>query len=356
MAAFWRKLRDAVVETGGAMRLADGTCFLGSSQYGGVLFMREDYAGLLGELLKLFAAGTRKVVVTGSPGIGKSWFGFVVLHHIATREPGARVVWQASRKRRRYLFHGDDVREGGLDSFLDALEDASAWFIVDEAERGGIVQAEARMVVLSSPRRDNYKSFLKAVGATIRYMPVWSWGEIEACHALLYADDPKRPLAEVARAYARWGGIPRYVLEKLREEGSQIELDRAISRSTLARLMEAVGDLEGADDASHRVLHFDVKRPYIRTAVVFGSADIASRVLATLEARDRERLAATLLNAAGETTANADACAGLPPLLADAYARRALRAGGAVSVRRVRRQRRQSRRAEGGAGAAAAED
>ena len=273
------------------MRLAGGTCFLGSSEYGSVLFMRDDYIGMLEELAQLFAAGLRKVVVSGNPGIGKSWFGFVVLYHIATETPRARVVWEASHKRRRYLFDGGAVLQGSADSFSDVLDDESAWFIVDDVEKGGPVHADAKMIVLSSPKRENYNSILKAIGATIRYMPVWSWGEIEACHALLYAGDPERPLAEVEAAYKRWGGIPRYVLEKLRDSATQSMLDQAIACTNLSKVVDAVNDLASADNLSHRMLHIAVERPYVDTTIVFGSAVIAGLVLAKLEAQVSSTLA-----------------------------------------------------------------
>ena len=314
------------------MRLASGTFFMGRPAYGSVLYMREDYTGMLEELLKLFASGTRKVVVSGNPGIGKSWFGFVVLHHLATRELDTRVVWESRRKQCRYLFDGASVQQGDLAAFASVLEDATAWYIVDELEKGGPGpnDSEAKAIVLSSPKRENYNSILKAIGATIRYMPVWSWEEIETCHALLYADDPERPLKEVEQAYTRWGGIPRYVLEKLRDPSIQNELGRSVSRSDMAKLTAAVGELEAADDLSHRVLHIAVTRPYINTTVVFGSSTIANLVLTKLESQDSDRLVSFLRYAVSDPT-----IAGFRGMVFEAYAHRALRAGGTFQVRRL---------------------
>ena len=119
------------------------------------------------------------------------------------------------------------------------------------------------MLVLSSPKRDNYKNVLKAVGATIRFMPVWSWEEIEACHALLYADDPERPLSEVRNAFDLWGGIPRFVLEKLRDEAAQQSLQEALDTADVAVIRKSVGQIDAATEASHRLLHIVTSAPYV---------------------------------------------------------------------------------------------
>lgn len=361
--AFWLQLPQAQLRDN-FLRLAGGTWFLGRRGLGSTLYMRDDYRSMLQELQHMFASSTRKVVVSGNPGIGKSWFGFVVLHHIATTEPDARIVWEMTRKRRRFLFHGGMVLQGDLDAFGDVLDDWSGAcvrarrscarsfsargadgyarvtpsgralfhrrFLVDEVSQGGPDDAEAKMVVFSAPRQENYNAFLKATGATIRFMPVWRWDEILACHALLYANDPTRPLDEVSAVYEHWGGIPRYVLEKLRDKAAQNSLAQAISRSDLSKLAYAVDEVDAAEQLSHRVLHIITERPYTDVKIAFGSANIAHRVLELLEERNARSVAVFLGN-----TAKDPGVAGFRGILFEAHAHRMLRAGGEFRVRRL---------------------
>ena len=315
---FWQQLPHAVL-TDSVLRLAAGTNFLGDAKLGGALFVRDDYRGMLEELQVLIASGTDKVVVSGNPGIGKSWFGLFLLYALATSQPRVRVLWEASCKQRRYLFRGGDpvVLQGNLDAFAGALDDGETWcvcargqlsgrnlcspsqacrcgrYIVDEVDRGGPVDAVAKTVVLSSPTRSNYKRFLKFIGSTIRFMPVWSWEEIQACHAALYAHDASRPLAEVTAAFDRWDGMPRFVLEKLRDSAAQRMLDAAIATADLSALVNSVGEFDAAPETSNRVLHLATARPYVDTSVVFGSAYIAEAVLNKLQLLQREQLPAS---------------------------------------------------------------
>jgi hypothetical protein len=184
--------------------------------------------------------------------------------------------------------------------------------------------------VFSSPKRENYKAFLKAVGSTIRYMPVWSWDEIHACHTLLYANDPTRPLAEVVAAYERWGGVPRFVLEKLRDKAAQGELDAAIATADLGVVDRCTGEVDSAPETSHRLLHILTQRPYIEKSIAFGSAHIANVVLSKLLQQQRVQLAAFLSSSAGDSTTS-----GLRGVLFEAFAHRALRAGGTFRMRRL---------------------
>jgi hypothetical protein len=48
------------------------------------------------------------------------------------------------------------------------------------------MECQAKTVLFCSPDKQNYKDFVKLVGSTIRYLPVWTWEEIESCRDLLY--------------------------------------------------------------------------------------------------------------------------------------------------------------------------
>jgi hypothetical protein len=184
------------------------------------------------------------------------------------------------------------------------------------------------MLVLSSPKRENYRKLLKALGATIRYMPIWSWAEIEACHALLYSDDPTRPLADVSAAFERWGGVPRFVLEKLRDEAAQLSLQDAIDTAKLGVIQSSVGQVDSAPEASHRLLHILTQRPYVRKSVTFGTQHILDQLTTrflTLQARGMMTFLVSSAFSSQLATVRGD--------LFEAYAHRVLCSGGDFCVR-----------------------
>ena len=107
------------------LELANGTTFLGSSDWRGQLYVRSHYERLWALVRDLQQTGTRRLVVTGNPGIGKSCFGLYMLRELALL--GKTVVWQRSRAAERYLFKDDVVFQGDIKSFTAELRNSSVW-------------------------------------------------------------------------------------------------------------------------------------------------------------------------------------------------------------------------------------
>ena len=126
LTAFWNHLPHATVSQY-FLRLAHNTVFLADPDLGSAMYIREDYRGMLDTIVKLFASGRRKLVISGNPGIGKSWFGFFVLHYLATSAPDTPVVWESIRLKQRFLFRNGSASRGDLSSFGKVLNDRNAW-------------------------------------------------------------------------------------------------------------------------------------------------------------------------------------------------------------------------------------
>ena len=288
--AFWSQLPNATVE-GSVLRLASGTTFLGSSTLPDSMFIRADYVALWAEIQRLTASGLARIGISGNPGIGKSWFGLFVAFKLLSGSQPPTIVWESRRKQKRYLIRDGVVAQGTLGAFVSELGDTRTWYLVDEAVPPGAVEVEACTLVFSSPKRENYKETLKATASTIRYLPPWSWEEIDMCRTLLYPGDPVRTQAAVQEAFSRWGGIPRYVLEKLGDESAQLELQRSIvSTGNVDVILRSVGQIDTAPEASHRVLHIISGKPYIHVDIQFGSDYIQARVTELLLGRHRADL------------------------------------------------------------------
>jgi len=310
------------------LRLAHGTTFLGSSTLPDRMYIRDDYVGLWSEIQRLVSSGLSRVVVSGNPGIGKSWFGLYVAHQLLCRKEPPTIVWESRRKQERYLIRRGVVAEGTLASFVKELKDTRTWYLVDEAVPPGAVEVEACTLVFSSPKRENYKDTLKATASTIRYLPVWSWEEIEACHALLYADDPTRPLSDVKAAYERWGGIPRFVLEKLCDEAVQLLLQEAIDTADVRAIWNSAGQIDAAPEASHRLLHIQVQRPYVRKSVTIGTRYIVDCLLNRFLEQQESEVSRLLISSASSPNLGT-----LRGDVFEGYAHRVLRNGGDFRVR-----------------------
>jgi Na+-transporting NADH:ubiquinone oxidoreductase subunit NqrA len=96
--SFWSQLQHATIDNQ-ALRLVGGTTLLGKPFHPSVMFIRTDYVGMYDEAMSVIASGNTKLVVSGNPGIGKSWFG-VYFSHRLLRDTGGKVaiVWESRRE------------------------------------------------------------------------------------------------------------------------------------------------------------------------------------------------------------------------------------------------------------------
>jgi hypothetical protein len=208
LSRFWRALKNASHKE--FLELTENTQFLGKEYGPSALFIRNCYLDLKNVI---FDDKINKLRITGNPGIGKSFFGYYLLYLLAIKN--TTVVYDHCKESDPFVF------EGGKDAFISSsqeikgyLRDSSVWYIVDGKEPKSV---NAKTILICSPKREHYKHFDNYEGkVTMRYVPIWSWKEIDVCRANLYKDEVERELAE--DLFSKWGGIPRYVLENANDE------------------------------------------------------------------------------------------------------------------------------------------
>jgi hypothetical protein len=140
-------------------------------------------------------------------------------------------------------------------------------------------------------------------------MQIWSWREIKSCRKILYAD---RVTLELAKdLYSKWGGIPRYVLERANDVTHQAKLNDAI-KGCKGDIFDDIGEscIERSK-FSHMIVHINVnlpvkndnkpvenqlqldengKIPYTKITLKFASDYVKEQITDLLEERIRERL------------------------------------------------------------------
>eukprot|EP00195_Chlamydomonas_chlamydogama_P012317 CAMPEP_0202904024 /NCGR_PEP_ID=MMETSP1392-20130828/27562_1 /ASSEMBLY_ACC=CAM_ASM_000868 /TAXON_ID=225041 /ORGANISM="Chlamydomonas chlamydogama, Strain SAG 11-48b" /LENGTH=183 /DNA_ID=CAMNT_0049591463 /DNA_START=66 /DNA_END=613 /DNA_ORIENTATION=+ len=101
--------------------------------------------------------------------------------------------------------------------------------------------------------------------------------------------------------YYKWGGRPRFVLEKAKDKSQQAQLGEAIAfgKSSLSSTLHSLGESASPSDASDRLLTIQVGPDYIETYVTFASPYIRERVLSTLYDMDRVDIDRWLYSKAG---------------------------------------------------------
>ena len=305
--AFW----DALVHqraslNGDFVELPQGVFVLGRAALGSSFFVRECYKQLFDffpnskwniHQRRTGIPWSSKWVVTGNPGVGKTYFAAYLMWRLAQQkatvvyEPPSQGDVKAPNSSKRYLLLPDgtvQVRAAGMEGFEDYLADPATWFIVDAH---GANECAARVVILTSPRPSVYKEFLKVQDARKVFMPVWTLEELEACRAKLFST---LTAGRVKELFQVWGGIPRKVLQEgdpTEDDSRNTELTEALSKCNLSRLQDSVGEIANGDDVSHRLLHFHVEAPsFMAAGMRYASTHVALLVTDKILANQRSEL------------------------------------------------------------------
>ncbi|KAH9180159.1 hypothetical protein AeNC1_017197 [Aphanomyces euteiches] len=284
LVAFWQAFQNdkTDLKAGALVELPQGTFLLGDSRLGSRLYIRHCYPALWKLCQERISdKETPHLVILGNPGIGKTFFGFVILLLLA-RE-GATVVYESGVLKQRFLLTNEIVAEGSQQDFVRILDQPTTYYIVDAVQP---VEYEARTILLTSPRRSIWYEFNKTSCRSC-YMPVWSWGVI-------------LQLAVVEDCFRRWGGIALYVLRYAQVEDQQALLEYAIDMVDLDWLAQACCRLD-ADDAqvAHRLLHYRVSETFDYEGFVVASDYVQPTVFDRLYMKDKRKLLAFIDGSGG---------------------------------------------------------
>ncbi|KJE97935.1 hypothetical protein CAOG_009152 [Capsaspora owczarzaki ATCC 30864] len=241
------------------LTLPDGVFWLGNYKLGSVLMVRSCYYGLFDAIINSLANAEHKNswIVTGNPGIGKTFFSAYFVYRLFQQHPQLTVVYEPAQPGSdiRYRLQPNlTVHTGSipLQSFSDQLSnlDPRTWYLVD-GHPAGIYNAYTLLV--TSPRKDILKELQKDSNPKM-FMPVWSWDELLACIRQRNATQARLQAAE--ERFYRWGGIARHVLDGgLTLPQSEILLNLALNACNVKTVRNSVGQIAGEQDISHRVLH-----------------------------------------------------------------------------------------------------
>ncbi|CAM9517557.1 unnamed protein product [Ectocarpus sp. 12 AP-2014] len=207
------------------------------------MFIRPCYKNLSKLILEGVTDGTmEKIVVTGTPGIGKSEFGFYLMHLLRCR--GKTVVLE--RKDRWYRFSDEGVIKGNILDFtragyLDEDDTSNTWYLSDPKsepeEFSGLPT-----VVLVSPRTGRVKEFLKQPDSRRFYMPPWSLDELLDCQQAVF---PHVRETDVRERYGEVGGVARAVFDAIKFQrlcGNMRGAAKNMDLNLLQQILSSRGD------------------------------------------------------------------------------------------------------------------
>ncbi|GIL61076.1 hypothetical protein Vafri_15463 [Volvox africanus] len=212
---FWQALLALPsIIVGSFLTLPSNVYLLGTKSLGSSLLVRHCYRGIFDRMMELRSSnGMSRFLITGTPGIGKSFFAVVLMGWLVQEKGVSTIILDFDGLKYLFTTNGTDIKVemGSEMDFIEEVNDPKTWWIVDT---GTAFRRPASTVLLASPDRQRYKEFLKFQGTTTLFMPIWTDDEIKECRIRLY---PHLSDATVRDLVWKWGNIPRYVLEKMEE-------------------------------------------------------------------------------------------------------------------------------------------
>ena len=180
------------------------------------LYICEVYANFEQKIEDLEYGQT--VVISGTPGIGKSCLGiYLFIKAIQKQQPVAIRIYKKT-----YIFLEDRALfGGGSEHKLQA--GANKILYLYDCERDDIVPyapyRNCKLVVFSSPDFNKYKDMVNKKHAEVLYMPVWTENELLVVAASLAITS-----SVVKQRFERFGGVPRYVFHLELKSVEQLQL------------------------------------------------------------------------------------------------------------------------------------
>jgi hypothetical protein len=233
------------------------------------LYIRDSYEMIASSIM----TSTNKIIVTGTPGIGKSLFLIYFL-------------WFLVKKEKRILFiFGPDIiyydGKGGVFTFASGgiphpsnsdFWNEALWCLFDskgkkESDLSIIPYDRCKCIVATCPRRDIVNDFKKDLNPKWFVMPLWTKDELEAIARLFPDSDAWLDRFEIL------GGIPRHVLEITENSPTQI-LKEACSDCTLDNCIRKIGIHSRITESSkslHALVHMTSVSPYTESSVCYAS-------------------------------------------------------------------------------------
>ena len=206
-----------------------------------------------------------RILITGSPGLGKSMFSYYYIWRAITQENFTSFLYQTElgivtiySATSVSLFTSENIFDcpTGLPFFVDIMPPSEPYSYAEPALKP--VRWSSYTIIFSSPDKRRYKEFMKDMDSVQYILEPWTEEEIyEAWHLVPSFNQVSKEV--VASQYAMYGGIPRFVFQRAAEgEGP---MRHALSvKGEAARNMFTIRVGDG-DSEMQVLFHMRIKPP-----------------------------------------------------------------------------------------------
>ena len=257
------------------------------------VYVRSSYIDIFSLICESISSGTKRIVVTGTPGIGKSTFLYYFVWKFLNDAKGSldqnrfNLYIQCAPDEVLQFEAGRVLELSGMEARRTLKRDEKALVLVDMRETAEPMLCPGIRIVLSSPNPARFKEFSKGVCRKFCMNP-WLYDEIHSVWLKSYKR--KLTIEDVNRAYTLCGGIIRYVLEK-NDEAEEV-MDNAFDalKDGVMSLSQFINSKKADDEkVSYKILHY-ISPDYSskKAKLAIGSAAIAERLFKDLKESEKD--------------------------------------------------------------------
>lgn len=268
--------------------------WMGSDTYEQSVFIRPIY----NKFWEMINGSSRLWILTGTPGIGKTFFTFFMFVKIRMTQPNAIIARIYRGKTLIFYPDGTMYRSSG-EVPSKVSENAENWVIADAVlpEDEGMY---CRTVLVTSPKMAGYGRHRKQ-GFQERSMPVWNLEELGKVYTQVYKASGLA-WEDVESSFELWGGIPRTTLRFINDDAWERTLRTAFTANRMEECMKLDGELSysSVGYVSGMLVHLvPIDDQYIFTEVRWASRKLCAIVLEVLIEQGKRKAKEIILSTRG---------------------------------------------------------
>jgi hypothetical protein len=229
--------------------------------------------------------------ITGNPGIGKTYFGRLMLVELLKR---GKIVLVDCKDCTMYISPQGEAFEIDSNEYKKFARGENTWCIIDGRKPKISHDFSAgKFIMVSSPKREIIEDFDKQSCKTF-YMPTWTEAEVLTCHNCLYTNID---VENVKQKLKFCGGIPRWIFDDMINiENIKNMIDSAIASVSIVQcILECQGKRFFGHEFSHKIINIhttleNTEDPYTESICYFSSKYTTGKCLVELKKHNKENL------------------------------------------------------------------
>jgi hypothetical protein len=245
----------------------------------------------------------KRYCITGNPGIGKMYFGLLMLVELLKQNKSVLIDYKSFTALINPKEYSVELVKNEYDYRRKAERENVVCIIDGVKPKVNHDFTGPKMIMVSSPKKELIGNFTKAQRTKKLYIPMWMWDEISSCYNCVYNNENvvfnQKLLKE---KFNLCGGNARIIFDpEISLESFKEEIEKEIPKID-AKILEYHGEFFAGDEVTHKLAHIytnddDADNPYSKSICFFASDYITNLVFEKLKEKETNMLIKFVENA-----------------------------------------------------------